>query len=120
MAARTMAEEISAGLIGPPNLPERARRAQYAPESGGRNPPMKRLSCVLVLVLVASAAVAQSPSGQAYPSKPIKIVVPFSPGGSTDITARAVGQKLSEAWRQPVIVDNRVGAGCMIGADAVA
>src|SRR5262245_58703446 len=85
-----------------------------------RNPPMKRLSCLLVLVLVASAALAQTPAGQAYPSRAIKVVVPFSPGGSTDITARAVGQKLSEAWHQPVIIDNRVGAGGMIGADAVA
>jgi len=81
---------------------------------------MKRLSCLMILVFASSVAAAQTPSGQAYPSKAIKIVVPFSPGGSTDITARAVAQKLAEAWHQPVIVDNRVGAGGMIGADAVA
>jgi tripartite-type tricarboxylate transporter receptor subunit TctC len=81
---------------------------------------MKRLSCLLILLLAASAAAAQAPSGPAYPSKAIKIIVPFSAGGGTDLVARAVGQKLAEAWHQPVIVDNRVGAGGMIGADAVA
>ncbi len=55
-----------------------------------------------------------------YPSKSIRIVVPFTPGGSTDILARAIGQKLSEAWGQAVVVDNVPGAGGSIGADKVA
>ena len=50
----------------------------------------------------------------------MRIVVPFSPGGSTDVTARILAQKLTDAWRQQVIVDNRTGAGGNIGADAVA
>jgi len=57
---------------------------------------------------------------QPYPSKPVRIVVPYSAGGGTDIVARAVGQKLGEKWKQTVIVDNRVGANGIIGADVVA
>jgi tripartite-type tricarboxylate transporter receptor subunit TctC len=57
---------------------------------------------------------------QAYPSRPIRLVVPFPPGGSLDVVARAIGQKLTDAWGQPVIVDNRPGAGGNIGADLVA
>jgi tripartite-type tricarboxylate transporter receptor subunit TctC len=57
---------------------------------------------------------------QGYPAKPVRIIVPFAPAGSTDITARIVAQKLTDGWRQQVIVDNRAGAGGNIGAEAVA
>jgi len=63
-------------------------------------------------------AIAQSATS--YPSKTIRLVVPFTPGGSTDILARAIGQKLAEAWGQSVIIDNVPGAGGAIGADKVA
>jgi hypothetical protein len=57
---------------------------------------------------------------QPYPNKPIRMVVPFTPGGSTDILARSIGQKLSQSWNQSVIIDNVPGAGGSIGADKVA
>lgn len=67
--------------------------------------------------LFGLSAWAQTP---VYPSKPIRLVVPFTPGGSTDILARTIGQKLTEAWGQPVVIDNVPGAGGSIGADKVA
>jgi tripartite-type tricarboxylate transporter receptor subunit TctC len=70
---------------------------------------------LLFLLLIAGPAAAQ----QDYPSKPIRLVVPYS-SGSSDVVARLVGPKLSEAWKQPVIVDNRPGANAVIGTDAVA
>lgn len=68
--------------------------------------------------LAMFAGTAES-RAQPYPSKPIKIVVPFTPGGSNDVLARTIAQKLSESWGQPVVVENRPGAAGNIGADAV-
>src|SRR5271156_1404606 len=55
-----------------------------------------------------------------YPSRPVKIVVPFEPGGGNDLLARIIGEKLSESLHQPFIIDNRPGAGTQIGAEVVA
>lgn len=71
-------------------------------------------------MLAAGAATAQGPSAPAYPVKPIRLVVPFTPGGSTDILARAIGLELTRAWGQPVVIDNVPGAGGSLGADKVA
>jgi tripartite-type tricarboxylate transporter receptor subunit TctC len=67
------------------------------------------------LVLTSSAV-----SAQTYPSRQITLIIPFAVGGSNDMVGRAIGKKLTEAWGQPVIVDNRPGAGGMIGTSAVA
>jgi tripartite-type tricarboxylate transporter receptor subunit TctC len=69
-----------------------------------------------VLGAVAGHAAAQP----AYPARSIRFIVPYPPGSGTDIVARMLGQKLTEAWGQQVLVDNRPGAGAIIGVDAVA
>ncbi len=74
---------------------------------------------MLAAVLLGSC-VALSAQANGYPSKPITLVVPFTPGGSNDVLARTVGKKLGEYWKQPIIVDNRPGAGGNIGAQYVA
>src|SRR5271155_4966306 len=70
------------------------------------------LAAMLVLAGLPAAA-------EDYPGRPIRIVVPFSAGGTVDILARLVGAKLQAAWGQPVVVDNRTGAGGNLGADLV-
>ncbi len=71
----------------------------------------------MLLALCAGTAMAQ---GSSFPNRPVKMIVGYPPGGGNDQIARAVSQRLSEIWKQPVIVENRAGASGSIGADAVA
>ena len=73
----------------------------------------------IVLALLGCALVAAA-HGQAYPSRAIRIVVPYAPGGTTDIVGRQMAQRMSEVLSQPVVVENRTGGNTAIGADAVA
>lgn len=89
---------------------------------GGKNVSSERTAVALMalyLVTAATTVFAPRASAQAYPAKAIRIVVPFPAGGTSDILSRAIGQKLTEEWKQPVIVDNRPGAGANIGAEIV-
>ena len=72
------------------------------------------------VVLAVSAALFHGAAAQSFPTKPIRIVVPFPAGGTTDVVARLVAQRFTESMKQPVVVDNRGGAGGALGADIVA
>jgi len=77
---------------------------------------VSRLLAAAVAALALTPALAADP----WPTKPVKIIVPFAAGGATDVVARLLGQKLGEVWNQPVVVEDRAGAGGNIGGDAVA
>ena len=75
---------------------------------------MKTLLALLLAVFAGAAA------GQSYPSKPVRLIIPFPPGGSNDVVGRAIGQQLSERLGQGVVIDNRGGAGSVIGTSEAA
>jgi tripartite-type tricarboxylate transporter receptor subunit TctC len=79
-----------------------------------------RLSLALLFILAGALSLLASPARAQYPSKRIMFIVPFAAGGSNDILARAIGQKLSEAWQVPVVVENQGGASGSLGAARVA
>jgi tripartite-type tricarboxylate transporter receptor subunit TctC len=82
-----------------------------------RKTSMRALIALLLLACASQAAYAQAEN---FPNKQIRIVVPFPAGGATDIAARAIADKMSQNWKQPVVVENRAGAGGNVGSDVVA
>ena len=86
----------------------------------GERVTLRTLGALLLCAGIASIAAAQTPStssGQAYPAKPIRLIVPFPPGGSNDIVGRMIGIHLGERLGRPVVIDNRSGAGVIIGTE---
>src|SRR5258708_5339251 len=77
-------------------------------------------SVAAAFIILAALLSAPARAQPAYPAKPIRIIVPFAPGGSVDVVARMVGQDLTEAFGQPVVIETRPGGGTMIGTQAVA
>ena len=89
----------------------------------GAQPPGKRfvwMFAVCLAFLSAAHAATQPAADSTYPARPIRIIVPYSPGGGGDIVARMIGAKLTEAWNQPVVIDNRAGGNTIIGTDLAA
>jgi tripartite-type tricarboxylate transporter receptor subunit TctC len=80
---------------------------------------LTRRACMALATLALAGTAAQA-FAQAYPSRPVRIIVPYPPGGPADVLVRGMGQKMSEDWGQPVVVENRAGANEMIAAEAVA
>jgi tripartite-type tricarboxylate transporter receptor subunit TctC len=113
--------------IAPAHIAASALRTVQTEANSGKLRTMKKFIISMVLATMgwaaAYAAVAQpasTGSGQAYPTRALRLVVPFAPGGSTDTLARVVGQRLTESLGQSVVVDNRAAAGGIVGADLVA
>ncbi len=82
-----------------------------------RSSPASLLAALAVLVLVWAAGAAHA---QSWPARPLRIIVPFAAGGPADIYARFIGQRLQEALRQPIVIDDRPGAGSLVGTEAAA
>ena len=78
------------------------------------------IGAICAVMIAGPTATAWAQTADKFPEKPLRIIVPFAPGGSVDIVARVIGQKMTEAWGQTVVVETRPGAGTMIGTQAAA
>ena len=80
----------------------------------------KRTRCTSLLLVAGLLLLADTVMAQSYPVRPIRWIVTYPPGGPTDVVARAIGAKLTAAWGQQIVIDNRAGAGGVIGTDLAA
>src|SRR5450432_3595600 len=80
-------------------------------------PPRQWLHLACALIVTVAGLMPCAAGAQGYPNRPVKLVVPFPPGGSLDFTGRLIAQRLTEMWGQSVVVENKPGAGGNIGAD---
>ena len=94
--------------------PERSRSSLLQQRAGTAPGRMARVAALLAAVAIPPSALAQS-----YPAKPLRLIVPYTPGGDTDVVARLIAPKLGDALGQQVIVENRPGAGSLIGTEAM-
>ena len=101
-------------------LPADPRAAGHLPATMNKRPFALALSALSALAVVATLGLPLTAAAQAWPSKPLRMVIPFPAGGATDIIGRTIAQKLGSALGQQVVVDNKPGAGGTIGADLVA
>ena len=92
--------------------------SQAASRAANRPARCEALVLALGLILLASGGTAAAQPA-VFPVKPVRIIIPFAPGGQSDIISRTVGQRMSEQWGQPVVYDNRGGAGGTLGIEAV-
>src|SRR6478752_667755 len=96
-------------------LPDTIRKRR----EGAMTPAMRFLFVVALTPLAWGPAAAEDLGGN-FPNRPIRMIVPFPPGGPSDIVARLIGQRMSEDWGQPVVIDNRPGGSTIIGAQVAA
>ena len=121
-ALQSGAFRIGADIAGV--IHRRGKMAQIIhPCAAGARQPGRRfvwMSAVCLAFLSAAHAATQPAADSTYPARPIRIIVPYSPGGGSDILTRMIGAKLTEAWNQPVVIDNRPGGNTIIGNDLAA
>ena len=118
MARYCQIVRLSVNPVDRPGQVDYARTQNAAKSEGGRK--MSFRFALLILLLFQTAAVAQSTDEENYPNRPVRVIVPWPPGGGTDIFARAISDKLQQALGQPFPVENRPGAAGNLGAAMVA